>query len=109
MAVPAVAVAAQVPVALVRVVLALRKAAPVVPARPKALLVVLSQQAALAILDPYPGGTLRPGLNPQAAALIMSIKRQSSMRPLREDHPHFDGSNPMSVATGLPAAAHNRP
>ncbi len=37
-----------------------------------------------------------------AAALITAIKRQSSLRPLREDHPRFDGGNPLSVPQGLP-------
>lgn len=59
-------------------------------------------EAVLAILDPYPNGTLRSGLDPKAAALITAIKRQSSMRPLREDHPNFDGSNRLSVPTNLP-------
>jgi hypothetical protein len=59
-------------------------------------------EAALAILDPYPNGSLRSGLNPSAAALICAIKRQTSLRPLHEDHPNFDGSNRLSVEKGLP-------
>lgn len=54
-------------------------------------------EAALAILDPYPNGTLRAGLDPSIAALITAIKRKASLRPLRADNPHFDGSNPLSV------------
>ena len=32
--------------------------------------------------------------------MITAIKRQSSLRPLREDNPKFDGSNRLSVPTG---------
>ena len=61
-------------------------------------------ERALAILDTYDSTTGSPkhGLTPQLAALITSIKRQSSLRPLREDHPHFDGGNPMSVPSNFP-------
>ncbi len=59
--------------------------------------------AALAIIDPYPNGILRPGLDQDAAALIAAMKRKVMMRPIREDHPHFTGSNPLSVPTNLPA------
>jgi hypothetical protein len=65
-------------------------------------------EAALAILEPYDAnGNVNPAvgsLTPHAAALITAIKRQSSMRPLREDHPHFDGSNRLSVPTNLPTS-----
>ena len=45
-----------------------------------------------------PDGTpFRQRLRPQQAALISAIKRQIMLRPIREDHPHFDGSNPFSV------------
>lgn len=37
------------------------------------------------------------GLTPQLAALISAVKRQTMLRPTREDHPHFDGGNPMSI------------
>lgn len=62
-----------------------------------------ANERALAILDPYPNGQIRPSLasNPQAAALILAIKRQSSMRPLHEDNPDFDGSNSLSVHTNM--------
>lgn len=56
-------------------------------------------QAAQAILNPT-----ATGVNPQAAALVLAIKRQASLRPLHEDHPNFDGSNPLSVMQGLPAS-----
>ena len=50
-------------------------------------------QRVLAILQPYDAnGNLNPavgGLTPQLAALITAIKRQSSLRPLREDHPQL--------------------
>jgi hypothetical protein len=64
-------------------------------------------QRALAILQPYDAnGNVNPaasGLTPQLAAMITAIKRQSSLRPLREDHPHFDGGNTQSVRSGLQA------
>ena len=40
---------------------------------------------------------------PELAALLSAIKRQVSLRPIREDHPHFDGSNPDSLP--IPAAS----
>ena len=59
-----------------------------------------------AILQPYDSnGNVNPavgGLSPQIAATITAIKRQSSLRPLHEDNPHFTGSNPLSVPTNLP-------
>jgi hypothetical protein len=53
--------------------------------------------AVRAILDPA-----TPGTPPAAAALIANVKRRIMMRPIREDHPNFDGGNPMSVPSGLP-------
>ncbi|MEX2167919.1 MAG: hypothetical protein WD851_01290 [Pirellulales bacterium] len=50
-----------------------------------------------AILNPYQAnGNPSPGLNPQQAAQITAIKRKFILRPLSEDHPSFDGSNPAS-------------
>lgn len=37
---------------------------------------------------------------PAVAAQIVAIKRKISLRPLREDHPNFDGSNPESIYQG---------
>ena len=55
-----------------------------------------------AILQPYDAnGNPQYGLSAPDAALITAIKRQSSLRPLREDNPNFNGSNPMSVPQGL--------
>lgn len=59
-------------------------------------------EAVAAILDPYPNGTLRSGLSSDVAALVTAIKRKVSLRPLREDNPHFNGGNPMSVVQNLP-------
>ncbi|MCC7476036.1 MAG: hypothetical protein IT425_11625, partial [Pirellulales bacterium] len=64
-----------------------------------------ADQRAVAILQPYDSnGNPAGGLTPQLAAAITAIKRQASLRPLREDHPRFDGGNPMSVASGLPSS-----
>src|SRR5262249_21972436 len=41
------------------------------------------------------------GLSTGEAALITAIKRQISLRPIREDHPHFDGGNPASAPISL--------
>ncbi|MEO0530003.1 MAG: hypothetical protein AAF266_05415, partial [Planctomycetota bacterium] len=50
-----------------------------------------------AILEPYDAnGAPRFGLNQQQAATLTAIKRKFLLRPLREDHPDFDGSNPLS-------------
>lgn len=54
---------------------------------------------ARAILQPYVNGVVNPnvaGLNDTLAQQITSIKRRYILRPLREDHPGFDGSNPLS-------------
>lgn len=55
-----------------------------------------------AILKPYQDdGTPTSPLTPQQAALITAIKRKISLRPIREDHPNFDGSNPQSRVGNL--------
>ena len=54
-------------------------------------------EAARAILNPSD-----PAVGPAAAAFVTNIKRRIMLRPLREDHPRFDGGNPLSVPTGLP-------
>lgn len=52
----------------------------------------------LAVLQPYRSdGTPTPPLNAEQAYLITAIKRRIMMRPLREDHPNFDGGNPQST------------
>jgi len=58
-----------------------------------------ADQAAQAILNPTAAG-----VNPQVAALVLAIKRQASLRPLHDDHPNFDGSNPLSVPGALSTA-----
>ncbi len=57
-----------------------------------------NEQRAKAILQPYNPTTGAPqyGLNAQMAAIITGIKRRIMLRPLSEDHPEFDGSNPLS-------------
>ncbi len=61
--------------------------------------------AVRAILQPY-NANWQPqfGLNSQQAALIAGIKRKIMMRPIREDHPKFDGSNTQSLAADLSSA-----
>ena len=58
-----------------------------------------TQEIALALADPYDqlgydgnNGSMGDPVYDQ----IVAIKRRISMRPLREDHPSFDGSNPQS-------------
>ncbi|QDV72152.1 hypothetical protein [Botrimarina mediterranea] len=52
---------------------------------------------ARAILEPYnAAGLAQHGLNEAQAAQIALLKRKFLLRPLREDHPNFDGSNPLS-------------
>ncbi|QDU90174.1 hypothetical protein Pla175_35760 [Pirellulimonas nuda] len=67
-----------------------------------ALTVTNASERAQAILQPYDlaTGTPRFGMNPTHAALITAIKRRCILRPLREDHPEFDGSNPLSRYAG---------
>lgn len=52
---------------------------------------------ARAILEPYDAaGNPQFGLSVQQASTLTAIKRKFLLRPLREDHPDFDGSNPLS-------------
>ncbi len=62
--------------------------------------------AVQSIIDPYPAPSnqLRSGLSQDAASLITAVKRKVMMRPLREDHPDFNGSNQLSTPTGLPTS-----
>ncbi|TWT46820.1 hypothetical protein [Botrimarina hoheduenensis] len=48
-------------------------------------------ERARAIMRPYESSA-----NANTAAAITAIKRKFILRPLREDHPSFDGSNPLS-------------
>ena len=60
-------------------------------------------EAVRAILQPYDANWAPTSpLSPQQAALITAIKRKISLRPIREDHPHFDGGNPLSVPGNFP-------
>src|SRR6185312_14894118 len=54
-----------------------------------------SSDRAKAIITPFDLTTGNPnyGLSAQQAGQIAAIKRKISMRPIREDHLHFDGSN----------------
>lgn len=50
-----------------------------------------------AILEPYDAnGQPQHGLTDADAAVLVGVKRKFLLRPLREDHPDFDGSNPLS-------------
>lgn len=53
-------------------------------------------QRARAILQPY---EVRPIGDPAADAIV-ALKRKISLRPILEDHPNFDGSNPASRYSG---------
>ncbi|MEQ8849125.1 hypothetical protein [Botrimarina sp.] len=54
-------------------------------------------QRVRAVLEPYDAnGVPQWGLSANAAFQIASIKRKFILRPLREDHPNFDGSNLLS-------------
>lgn len=53
-------------------------------------------QRAAAIISPY---SYQPPGNPVADAIV-AIKRKISLRPIPEDHPNFDGSNPASRYRG---------
>lgn len=69
-------------------------------------------ERARAILEPYNAdGAAQHGLNEQQAAQVTAIKRKFIMRPLREDHPSFNGSNPLSEygTNALRTALENRP
>lgn len=62
------------------------------------------QQRVRAILSPYDdNGQPAFGLSPAVAAQIVAIKRKINLRPLREDHPNFDGSNPASRYASRPS------
>jgi hypothetical protein len=74
------------------------------------LLTLLSEnmdpnEAMRAIIQPYDAnGDPNPNagsLTPEQAALIAGIKRKIMMRPIREDHPRFDGGNPRSAAPNV--------
>lgn len=55
-------------------------------------------QRARAILEPYDAtGAPQVGIDAAQAAQIAALKRKFLLRPLREDHPSFDGSNPLSA------------
>lgn len=55
-----------------------------------------------AILQPFqPDGAPTQPLSLQQAALVAAIKRKIMLRPIREDHPNFDGGNPRSVPRDL--------
>jgi len=54
-------------------------------------------ERARAILTPY--ANVGPGQNP-VLDQIVALKRKTSLRPIPEDHPNFDGSNPASVYSG---------
>jgi hypothetical protein len=80
------------------------------------LLVLLSNdmdanEALRAVLRPYEDdGSLNQEVNPltpQQAALIAAIKRKIMLRPIREDHPRFDGGNPRSIPRKLGNNANN--
>lgn len=68
--------------------------------------------AVRAILRPYEDDKFKINsivsqLTPGDAALISAIKRQIMLRPTNEDHPHFDGGNPLSVQPINPMVANN--
>ncbi len=52
------------------------------------------QQAALMVLDPMGVYGTASGLPAVGQLLVTSLKRRVSLRPLRDDHPNFTGSNP---------------
>lgn len=55
-------------------------------------------ERARAILEPYnANGVAQHGLSEADAKALTEIKRKFLLRPLREDHPEFDGSNPTST------------
>jgi hypothetical protein len=61
----------------------------------------------LAVLQPYGvNGIRNDGDDPTGVALevrdqIVALKRKISLRPIREDHPNFDGGNPASRPVDL--------
>lgn len=64
-----------------------------------------ADDAVRAVMQPYDAnGNVNPaaaGLTPQQATLITAIKRKIMLRPIREDHPNFDGGNPQSIPPNL--------
>ncbi|MCH2119269.1 MAG: hypothetical protein MK161_16395, partial [Pirellulales bacterium] len=52
----------------------------------------------MALVNYWRKEVLDAGLDP-ASALAIALKRKIMMRPLREDHPNFNGSNPQSHNT----------
>ena len=70
-----------------------------------------ADDAVRAILQPYGKDGIRDSAtgssdDPTTVAVairdqIVALKRKISMRPLREDHPNFDGSNPLSRGVDL--------
>lgn len=62
----------------------------------------ISDDSVSSVLAPYGANGIRDDFDdPNAVDLevrdqIVAIKRKISLRPLREDHPNFDGSNPAS-------------
>ena len=52
----------------------------------------------MAMVNYWRKKVLDAGLDPDSA-LAIALKRKIMMRPLREDHPNFDGSNPQSHNT----------
>src|SRR5258707_15207547 len=73
---------------------------------------MIENDALRAILRPYEDdiwnvNSAVPKLTTGDAALISAIKRQIMLRPTNEDHPHFDGGNPLSVQPVNPGVANN--
>lgn len=71
-------------------------------ADPAEAAVPITDDAVWAVLAPYGADGIRDNLDdPTGVSIeirdqIVAIKRKISLRPLREDHPNFDGSNPSS-------------
>lgn len=57
-------------------------------------------ERAPAVLMPYGENYQRPAGADPALDQIVAIKRKISLRPIPEDHPNFDGSNPLSRYSG---------
>ncbi len=61
--------------------------------------------AVRAVIQPYTStGIVRTDISSftaEHARLIAEIKRRIMMRPIREDHPNFDGGNPQSIPPNL--------
>lgn len=66
-------------------------------------------ERAPAVLMPYGEDYQRPTSADPALDQIVAIKRKISLRPIPEDHPNFDGSNPQSRYNGTlsPVTANN--